>query len=138
VRGLSRVCSEAAAYVLWYAQMPPKKQHAAMWLAKLLAAAPNGKRKAWHLARLLTANLNKKGKRALKSKYNALFRKGSFVLHAPKQFRHDVVFLLHKHGVQTQTIVRNMALDLEITGVRKTHALRKVSAPTCALCACMT
>ena len=109
-------------------QMPkppaPKTPNAPMWLAKLLASPPDGK--AWHLARLLTASLNKKGKRKLKTKYHALFKKGSFVLHAPAQFRHDVVFLLHNHGVYVPTIVRNMALDLELTGVRQAPALQQV------------
>tara|TARA_Y100000389_G_C17275868_1_gene420392 strand:+ start:107 stop:451 length:345 start_codon:yes stop_codon:yes gene_type:complete len=106
-----------------------KTPNAPMWLAKLLALK-RGKN-AWHLARLLTASLNKKGRRALKPKYNALFKKGSWKPYVPKQFRHDVVFLLHNHGVRAETIARNMALDLERTGVRKARALEQVGARAC-------
>jgi hypothetical protein len=104
-----------------------KTPNAPMWLAKQLALKSG--ENAWHLARLLTSSLNKKGRRALKPKYNALFNEDSFKPCVPKQFRHDVVFLLHDHGVRVETIVRNMALDLERRGVRKARALQQVGAP---------
>ena len=106
-----------------------KTPNAPMWLAKLLALKRG--ENAWHLARLLTASLNKKGRRALKPKYNALFKKGSFNPCVPKQFRHDVVFLLHDHGVRVETIARNMALDLERYGARKGRALQQVGTCAC-------
>ena len=123
-------------------QSKAKTPNAPMWLAKLLALKRG--ENAWHLARLLTASLSKKGRRALKPKYNALFKKGSFAPYVPKQFRHDVVFLLHDHGVRAETIARNMALDLERTGVRKARAFEQVRlharTKACARwskCACM-
>ena len=112
-------------------QSKAKTPNAPMWLAKLLALRRG--ENAWHLARLLTASLSKKGRRALKPKYNALFKKGSFTPYVPKQFRHDVVFLLHDHGVRAETIARNMALDLERTGVRKARAFEQVGARACTL-----